>query len=530
MSSTPDRIDILHGLNILDTPPEPDFDDLVLVAQALCRVPVALISLVDRDRQWFKARVGFEPPETPLNQSVCAHAADVEDLLVIPDLSADPRTCRNTLVTQAPHIRFYAGVPLVLDGVFLGTLCVIDFAPRPEGLSEDQRRALRALAQQVVVQIRARQKRRRWMSEIEEQNVALRVAARHAQALFRLGDSLQSITSAEDALRVGSTIMAETLDATRAGFGTVDPERETVMMQPEWRAPGVTSLAGQHSFRTYGSFIDDLKAGELVIVQDVTTDPRTAAMADRLLDIGIRVLINVPVFQHDRFVLVGFVHYDWRRPLTDQDATFIRTVADRVQSAVSHLRAVEERRIMNREMGHRLKNTFAMITAIARQTFAGQDRAALRDFSARLGAVGSAYDLLANERWEAADLRCVVQSCMSMAGGTERFVLDGPAVSLAADAALSAAMLLHELATNAMKYGALSVPEGRVFVTWTVEDGTLALVWRETGGPGVARPTRTGFGSRLIRMGLLGSGDTEMDFRPEGLHCRFDAPLARLAR
>src|ERR1700760_2674820 len=122
----PDRLAALEGYAILDTVPEPGFDDIVQLAMLICAAPVALVSLVAHDRQWFKARAGFEPCETDLDSSVCAHALVEPDLLVVPDLTADPRTSANPLVTGEPFIRFYAGAPLrTQEGVVLGSLCVI---------------------------------------------------------------------------------------------------------------------------------------------------------------------------------------------------------------------------------------------------------------------------------------------------------------------------------------------------------------------------------------------------------------------
>jgi GAF domain-containing protein len=158
----PARLAALAGYDILDTTPEKGFDDIVVLARNACETPVALVSLVAADRQWFKARIGFEPCETDLRSSVCAHALVEPDLLVIPDLSTDPRTRDNPLVTGDPRIRFYAGAPLrTRDGVVLGSLCVIDGAPRPGGLTPTQAESLRALAGQVVGKAPARARRRR---------------------------------------------------------------------------------------------------------------------------------------------------------------------------------------------------------------------------------------------------------------------------------------------------------------------------------------------------------------------------------
>jgi len=131
----------------MDTLSEEIFDKIVLRATQMCGTPVALISLVAGDRQWFKARIGFGPCETPLSQSVCKYALDQRGVLVIPDLAADPRTSANALVTGDPRIRFYAGARIKAgDGTPIGSLCVIDTVPRPRGLTPAQSAALEGLA------------------------------------------------------------------------------------------------------------------------------------------------------------------------------------------------------------------------------------------------------------------------------------------------------------------------------------------------------------------------------------------------
>ena len=145
------RQEVLASYNILDTVPEPEFEDIVGIARRVCGTGTALVSLVDAHRQWFKARSGFSACETPLEQSVCAHALLSDEMLVIPDLRLDPRTAHNALVVGHPHIRFYAGAVLRSpQGVAFGSLCVLDDAPRPDGLTPDQAEILKALARQVM--------------------------------------------------------------------------------------------------------------------------------------------------------------------------------------------------------------------------------------------------------------------------------------------------------------------------------------------------------------------------------------------
>ncbi len=155
--SSAERLAALHAYGILDTPAEAGFDDIVVLACQICETPVALVSLVAGDRQWFKAKIGFDACQTPLDQSVCRHALAQPGLLIIPDLTVDPRTRANTLVTGEPHIRFYAGARLeTSDGQPLGSLCVIDMKPRPEGLTLAQASGLGALARQVMAQMELR--------------------------------------------------------------------------------------------------------------------------------------------------------------------------------------------------------------------------------------------------------------------------------------------------------------------------------------------------------------------------------------
>src|SRR5262245_27504331 len=149
------RLRVLWQYEVLDTVPEEVFDDLTELAARICEAPIAMITLVDEDRQWFKSKVGVTVNETSRDISFCSHAICESDLFVVPDAMKDDRFSRNPLVTSEPKIRFYAGAPLVTpDGYALGTLCVIDKVPRE--LRPDQKSALSVLARHVMTQLELR--------------------------------------------------------------------------------------------------------------------------------------------------------------------------------------------------------------------------------------------------------------------------------------------------------------------------------------------------------------------------------------
>lgn len=153
------RQQALNELGILDTAREVEFDELVALASELCSVPISLVSLVDRDRQWFKAAVGVDISETPRSQSFCSHAIQQEEMLVVEDATRDDRFREFSVVVGSPHIRFYAGVPLFAQGNHpIGTLCIIDSQPRH--LTAGQKNALGLLARQVQVRLDLRAKQR----------------------------------------------------------------------------------------------------------------------------------------------------------------------------------------------------------------------------------------------------------------------------------------------------------------------------------------------------------------------------------
>jgi PAS domain S-box-containing protein len=196
-------------------------------------------------------------------------------------------------------------------------------------------------------------------------------------------------------------------------------------------------------------------------------------------------------------------------PLGDGMGVVFRDITDRKH-------AEEQRDLLVRELEHRVKNTLSIVQSIAAQTFrnSGVDAAVQRAFEARLITLGNVHGVLTQRGWDSADLRDVVSSALRL----------GP------KSAVALSMAVHELCTNAIKYGALSAESGHVDIDWRAQDGRLHWQWRERGGPPVTQPTRTGFGARMIERALAMqlSGTVTIDYRASGLVCTIDAPIAAI--
>jgi len=188
--------------------------------------------------------------------------------------------------------------------------------------------------------------------------------------------------------------------------------------------------------------------------------------------------------------------------------------------------AEQHRELLIHELNHRVKNTLAMVQSVAAQTLRGRcDDDVWQDLQGRIFALSAAHDLLTSGHWEAVGLGDLARQALRphmLPGTPSRLLISGPEYSLEPKPALALSMALHELATNALKYGALSTAAGSVTVSWVVEGDELRLIWRETGGPPVSPPQRRGFGSRLIERGLAAElgGTAELDFHPDGVVCR----------
>ncbi len=467
-------------------------------AAALCDTPVALVSLVEGVRQTFLGRTGTDLPGTPRHMSICQHAMEGDDVMVVSDLSADPLHADNPLVTGEPHIRFYAGAPLTSEtGVPLGSLCVIDTEPRPEGLTPLQRQGLTTLAAGVMSRLRDTRDAAAW---------------RHAEndARRALGDSESRFHTLADTMpqMVWSTLPdgyhdyynARWYEFTGMPLGSTDGEKWNKVFHPDdqerawaaWRHSLITGVPYQIEYRLHhfdGTY---------------------------------------------RWVLGRAL------PIRDAEGRITRwfgTCTDIHEQKV----AAEEREVISQELSHRIKNIFAVISGLI--AFAARSRPEFADVAAdlrdRVVALGRAHDFV---RPHSARSRPAVRqdSLHGLLGelfapyrqGGERLVVSGPDVVVDDRSATPLALFFHELATNAVKYGSLSTLTGRVTVTTAADERTVTLIWREEGGPDVDAPTRQGFGTQLIELSAVRQlgGSVEREWGRSGLTVTLRAPLASFSR
>ncbi|MBE9605166.1 PAS domain-containing protein [Acetobacteraceae bacterium H6797] len=218
---------------------------------------------------------------------------------------------------------------------------------------------------------------------------------------------------------------------------------------------------------------------------------------------------------------------------TDQSGTVLK-LAGVIMDVTAQKEAAERERLLAGELDHRARNILAVVQSIVRMTRHQDPRHFAEVVEGRIAALGRAHTLLSRERWQGADLRQLVTDELAPYLESGRVRLDGPALPIMAVAVQPLAMVVHELATNAVKHGALSMPSGKVFLRWEVRGSELHLIWRETGGPALAGtpPQGSGFGAKLINATLRGqlAGRIEWLWLPEGLECRLAMPAARAMR
>lgn len=612
-----DRAAELSELGILDTPSERAYDDLAAVAAHVCAAPVALVSLLDSDRQWFKAEIGLGLRELGLDRTICVHTLASGGELTIPDLTVDPRTANSPLVTEDGY-RFYAGAGIPgRNGVFLGALCVLDHVPRPEGLTAGQKATLAALARQV--------------STLFENRRTLALVAKREAELAASERRFRVMTSAMPQM-VWTTLPDGFHDYyndrwyefTGVPSGSTDGEGWNGMFHPEdqekawtrWRRSLETGEPYEIEYRlrhhsgayrwTLGrampirdadgkierwfgtcTDIDDLKRAEgearkLAAIVSASKDFIGLAGLDSRIDHlneAALVLVGLPDLTAARALSIpDFFTPESRLALQDTVMPAVRrdgwwegelslchvatgeniavrstlfTVRDATGAVAGYAtvtrdlreakRSEEARDLLIRELSHRIKNIFAVVGGLAALT--ARSDPASKPFAAafreRLGALARAHEYVRPHSPDSAPavagqtvlglMRLLMAAYTE--GGRERVAITGDDVEIGERTATALALIMHEQATNAVKYGGLSRAGGQVALTGIRSDGRYVLTWAESGGPVVeAKPSRKGFGTVLAERSVAGQldGMLEHEWAPGGLVMRLDVPVANL--
>ena len=463
-----------------------ELQEIVDLAAKLCAAPMAMVTMVEEKRQLFLTRAGIEARETPRPTSFCAHAMLGAEPMVVHDAREDDRFADNPLVTGEPHIRFYAGHPLIsAEGAPLGALCIIDTVPRDIGLTKLQRETLSVLAKAV-------------MRRISQQ---------------RLG------TDAKSALEEREGYLQRMIDSVPGIAWSSDTDGTFDYVNAQW-----DELTGLSQPRT-------------------VADWRPAVHPDDWAK-GAEAFTN-SVSNGEPF------EYEWRLKLSDGDYRWM--LARAVQSPVGGGRnrwfgtiidvdrqhkLSEARDLLSKELSHRIKNIFAVVSGLVAIRSRGKPevKAFADELNETIRALSAAHDYVRPDHGiKEGTLSGLLADLLAPydAGDPERITVSGPGVTIGARAATPLALIFHELATNAAKYGALSCPDGKLEVTVEDDcegDGNICVIWEESARSCDAPEDedREGFGSRLLRMAVEGQlgGSFERSFDEEGLNIRIVFPRA----
>lgn len=472
-----DRLRALEELRVLDTEPESHFDAIARTAATVMATPRAAVVFVDKERVWLKAKVGA--PDTEY-----ARAGTMADLMVLcrdvtlcEDVTKDPRFSDKRQALSLADVRFYGCAPLIMPaGQIVGLLVVGDPEPHPK-IDEAQRQALADLATLAVDEL------------VRRQNARL----------------------AEEQRRYDDQRVALALDT--AGLGEFEWRMDTDQI---FLSPRVKELTGIHQDSVHG------EGGEFSFrfVHPDDVDRVRAEVADQLQATGSYTVEYRAVRPTDNGVR-------WMR-----GAGLIATGPDGVQRLIGVLQDItarqqdeEHRAALLAELDHRVKNVLASVQALATQSARKTTslESFLKTFGGRLKAMASAHELLTATRWRGAAIGDIAAAELGgLAPGQARW--EGPQILLTPRAANALSLALHELATNAMLFGALS-DSGKVQVRWRERDGGgFTLDWTESGGPSVSAPTRKGFGLTLLEQVTareLG-GEVRVEFRREGVRAHME--------
>jgi PAS domain S-box-containing protein len=450
-------------------------------------VKIALVSLVYDDVQWFQSCQGLTNKETPVGQSFCAHAitAESSEPFIVLDASKDERFADNPLVTDEPNIRLYIGVPIIVDMQKIGTLCVIDDKPH----TEIDAKSIEHLKQYAKL-----------IGKIIS---------------FRTDAKLKLISEQKHMNEIKRHRLA--LKASNVAAWVWDLESDYVDCDPELRELfGVTHL-------------EPIKAAEIFSqihpddVKEVEGQMHSVLITDADFKAEFRIPSNNKWLMGQGSVL--------SRDVDGKAQTIAGVNIDITEQKHSE----EKTNLLLRELNHRVKNTLAMLQSIANQTLKNSrtPEEFKKAFSGRIRSLAAAHTLLSDKEWEPINLYKLLRDQVNVYVDDidKQLVIEGDEATLGPEEALALGMVLHELATNAAKYGAISIANGYIQIitkTSKVEgEDFLTLNWKEINGPTVTPPQTTGFGSIMIKRSLdkIVGSKVHLEYLPEGVEAKIELPL-----
>jgi PAS domain S-box-containing protein len=491
------RLAALRGTGILDRARDPAFDGIARIAALTCGTPIGVVNFIEDTRQFFMAETGLGVRGTALDVSICVEAILSPGLTVVPDLASDPRFACNPLVAGEPKLRFYAGVRLdTPDGLPLGTLCVLDYAPRPEGLTAEQAEVLAALGRQVM-------------------------------SLLTLVRQENDRRESERALRAREAELARVQRIGQVGGLEVDLRH------------GFHNRRSPEYLRIHGLGQDDANESHESWVRRIHPDDRARVTAHFYAAVG-----GTGTDYEAEYRIVrpsdGAVRWILAKAEIERDARGapVRLVGAHIDITERKL-AEEARELLSQELSHRIKNIFTVVGGLVALSARSEDAppgfvAAVRS---RIGALAQAHEYVRpgdHDRPEAT-LHGLIRALLAPYGrdAEPRFALSGDDVPIGPKAGTALALVLHEQATNAAKYGALACDGGVVEIESRRDGERVLLAWRERGGPPLAGPPeRRGFGSVMTERSVAGQlgGSISSAWAPDGLRIELVLSAARLAR
>ena len=483
-----DRLTVMASFGLDELENDDELLQIVQFAAKLCGAPISLVSLVEEQRQRFLARAGLKATETPRPTSFCAHAMMEREPMVVPDALLDPRFERNPLVTGEPKIRFYAGAPLLSsEGAPLGSLCVIDTEPRPQGLTDLQREGLLVLAASVMRRLNARREYLAVQEKLVRESLRLRRMAEHIPVLA-------------------------------------------------WAArPDGSIEFGNEAFYEYCG-TEDVSTIDFESLVHEDQSETVAALRANSRESEKRWEAEARLRRADG-------EYRWMVlrawPMRDAEGNIETWFGAGIDIDETH-RLSESNDLLARELSHRIKNIFAVISGLI--AIRSRGRPELAEFAKEIGsairALGTAHDYVRPDDTRRSDnlqglLRDLLRPYASEA--IERLQVSGDDVEIGARAATPLALIFHELATNSAKYGALACDEGTIAVEIAVaaeDDGDIRVSWSESmiGECDALDSTREGFGSRLLRMAVESQleGSFQRELGENGIVVNLAFPKAKI--